>query len=182
MAENDGNQPPEGDQGQQEPHDVKRLRELAEEGAQTKAELAQLRRERAFERAGIDYESGPGALLFAHYDGENTIDAIKAEAEKFGVIKPPETPGAGGEGGEGAGGESGQQGNEDLGTGQRDALANGAPADENQKPNPYHVAEAAAKAVREKGGSSDAEAAAYLKVLAGAAASGDPRVIVQGPG
>ena len=180
MAEDDGNQS-QGDQGQQEPHDVKRLRELADEGAQTKAELAQLRRERAFERAGIDYESGPGALLFAHYDGENTIDAIKAEAEKFGVIKPPEQNGGDQGGNEGAGGEGGQGSHEDLGTGERDALSQGAPADENQKPNPYTLAEQAAKTVREKGGSSDAEAAAYLQVLAGAAMSGDPRVIVQGP-
>ena len=181
MAENDGNA---GDgQGKQEPHEVSRLRELAEEGARTKAQLEQVLRERAFERAGIDIESGPGKLLFTAHQGEITTEAIKAAAEEYGVpVKgaTPPPPAGEGQGGEGATGGAGE--GEQTGSGEREALANGAPADSNEKPNPYAEAHKQAEAVRARGGTAEEEASVYLQTLAAAAQSGDPRVIVrEGP-
>jgi len=38
-----------------------------------------------FEQAGIDPTGGPGKLLRTHYDGDATVDAIKAAALEYGI-------------------------------------------------------------------------------------------------
>ena len=66
------------EQTQPENEDIKLMRE--------RAKLApQLQRELAFAKAGIDYESGQGALLFKVYEGELTKDAILAQAAEYKI-------------------------------------------------------------------------------------------------
>lgn len=69
------------------------LRKAADEGTRAKAELEQAKRELAFAKAGVDTESGVGALLFKAYDGELTVEAIKAQASELGIGAPPAEPG-----------------------------------------------------------------------------------------
>jgi len=52
-----------------------------------KAQVELERRETFFAKAGIP-ESGAGALFRKAYEGEASLDAIRAEAEKYGVLQP----------------------------------------------------------------------------------------------
>lgn len=80
--------------------DVSELRRAAEGGKAAKAEAEMLRRELAFTKAGIDTSSKPAQALLKGYDGELTPEAIKAEAQEWGLVKteatqestPVETP------------------------------------------------------------------------------------------
>lgn len=71
----------------------------AEEGRQAKADAAKDRaeadaakRELAFLRAGIDLDSPQGKLFAKAYDGDPTADAVKAQAQEFGLIDAPSVP------------------------------------------------------------------------------------------
>lgn len=66
------------EENETENEDIKRLREKAKAADSLKKELA-------FAKAGIDYESGQGALLFKIYDGELTADKIMATATEYGI-------------------------------------------------------------------------------------------------
>lgn len=44
-----------------------------------------LRKEMAFLKAGIDTDKGVGSLAFKSYDGEPTVEAVKAFAEEYGL-------------------------------------------------------------------------------------------------
>lgn len=66
------------EQTQPENEDIKLLRERAKKSGQLEKELA-------FAKAGIDYESGQGALLFKVYDGDLTKDAILGQANEYGI-------------------------------------------------------------------------------------------------
>lgn len=71
---------------------LNRTRETARERDEANARAAQLERKLAFMEAGIPTEEGqPGFLLAQAYQGPATAEAIKAEAEKYG-IKPAAPP------------------------------------------------------------------------------------------
>lgn len=57
--------------------------------AKSEGELA--KRELNFIKAGIDTDSPQGKLLLKAYDGENSVDAIKAAAEEYGLIATSKT-------------------------------------------------------------------------------------------
>lgn len=55
------------------------------------AEAQAAKRELALLKAGIDTESGQGKLFAKAYDGELTVEAIKAQAEEYGLIATSQT-------------------------------------------------------------------------------------------
>lgn len=152
-----------------ESHNIKVLREAAKERDELREQVTQMQRERAFEQSGIDLESGPGRLLMQAYQGEADPEKIKAEATAFGVPLKAAPVAETIE-------ETTAPVTEDLGTADRSALAQGAPADTGQDKNPYVLAEEKATEIRSRGGTNDDEASAYLGTLVSAANSGDPRV------
>lgn len=72
-------------------------KELRESKAQLKAaqdaksEGESAKRELAFLKAGIDTSTGTGKLLAKSYEGELTVEAIKAQAEEYGLIPTSQT-------------------------------------------------------------------------------------------
>lgn len=74
----------EHEQVQDQP-DIKSLRKAAEAGKKAQEELAQMKRELLFAKAGIDTSSKVGSLLFKTWDGED-LDALKTEAVELGII------------------------------------------------------------------------------------------------
>lgn len=64
--------------------DIKSLRKAAEAGKQAQNELAEMKRELLFAKAGIDTGSKIGKLLFKTWDGED-LDSLKTEASDLGI-------------------------------------------------------------------------------------------------
>ena len=63
---------------------LKAANEAKSEGEAAKKELA-------FLKAGVDTSKGTGKLLAKSYDGELTMEAIKAQAEEYGLIPTSQT-------------------------------------------------------------------------------------------
>lgn len=75
---------------QQGPEGIKSLRDAAERGKRLEPENANLRRENAFLKAGINpEESKQLSYFYKGYEGDLTADAIKAAAIEAGYIAPP---------------------------------------------------------------------------------------------
>lgn len=72
---------------------IKELREKANRTQAAEAETSALKREMAFDRAGVPTE-GPASYFRKAYDGDVTPEAIRAEAEAAGLLSPaaPEVP------------------------------------------------------------------------------------------
>ena len=68
------------------------LESRAAAGDEAVAELAQLRRELSFRDAGVDPNSKQGQYFMRGYDGEMTVDAIRAEAAELGLTGESQTP------------------------------------------------------------------------------------------
>ncbi len=96
--ENDLDQDFEENEPQQErePQWRKQLERKAKEADSAKAEANAAKRELALLKAGIDLDSPTGKLFAKAYDGEATVEAIKASATEFGLIgqatPAPEAP------------------------------------------------------------------------------------------
>jgi len=69
------------------------LEDRAKAGDEAVAELAQLRRELSFRDAGVDPASKQGQYFIRGYDGEMTVDAIRAEAAELGLAGNNNPPG-----------------------------------------------------------------------------------------
>ena len=65
------------------------LEDRAKAGDEAVAELAQLRRELSFRDAGVDPSSKQGQYFMRGYDGDMTVDAIRAEAAELGLTGQP---------------------------------------------------------------------------------------------
>jgi hypothetical protein len=74
---------PQGDHG-----DMKDLRRAAEEGKKAKQELAQMKRELAFTKAGITLDDPRMTYFVKGYDGDLDPVAIKSAATEAGFIAP----------------------------------------------------------------------------------------------
>lgn len=61
------------------------LEDRAKAGDEAVAQLAQLQRELSFRDAGVDPSSKQGQYFIRGYDGEMTVDAIRAEAAELGL-------------------------------------------------------------------------------------------------
>jgi len=64
--------------------ELRKSKERAKEAEMAKAELAELKRELAFTKAGIP-EDGVGKLLRKAYDGETNSEAIREAAAEYGI-------------------------------------------------------------------------------------------------
>lgn len=73
--------------------DLRNLRRKAQERDQMEAELAQLKRERAFSKAGIDPDDPKAKYFIKGYDGDLTDEAIRTEAEAAGFLSTAGAPG-----------------------------------------------------------------------------------------
>ena len=77
-------------EGSDERNDRKWVRDLEKraKGAESaKAEAEAARRELAMLKAGIDLDTPQGKLFAKAYDGEASLEAVKAAAEEYGVIQ-----------------------------------------------------------------------------------------------
>ena len=64
----------------------------AKAGDEAVVELAQLHRELSFRDAGVDPVSKQGQYFMRGYEGEMTVDAIRAEAAELGLSGETNTP------------------------------------------------------------------------------------------
>lgn len=175
------------EEAEQEPKgenpNLRQLREKAKKADDAEKELAALKRERAFEKAGVDVDHPLARTLLPTYTGDLTAEAVKAWLEQVGasavfatkpeehpqapatepVTKPEPTP------------------DELLATQERQALASGAePGGPGQGEDPWarslddfvthHVTE---------GKSREEAMGLALSHIWDAAAKGDPRVVYQ---
>lgn len=68
--------------------DIRSLRKAAEAGKKAEAELANMKRELLFAKAGIDTQSKIGGLLFKTWEGDD-LEALKSEAVDLGIGSAP---------------------------------------------------------------------------------------------
>lgn len=65
---------------------IRDLRKQLKDANDQLASLQPLARELAFQKAGVDVETGPGKFFASKYDGELDADAIRAAAEEYGFV------------------------------------------------------------------------------------------------
>ena len=65
---------------------IRKLEKAASEGQKAQAELAALKREMTFREAGIDPSNPAHRYFVKGYDGETTLEAIKAAATEAGFL------------------------------------------------------------------------------------------------
>ena len=78
---------------------VRKLEQRAKDGDrakreadEAKAEALNAKRELALMKAGIDLDSPQGKLFAKAYDGEISVEAVKASAAEYGLIATSQTP------------------------------------------------------------------------------------------
>lgn len=69
---------------------VRDLEKRAKGAEQAKAEANAAKRELAFIKVGIDLDSPQGKLFAKAYDGDYSVEAVRAAAMEYGMIQPPE--------------------------------------------------------------------------------------------
>lgn len=146
---------------------IKELREAAEKAKK----LPQMERELAFAKAGIDYESGHGEVLFKLHEGELTKDALLASATRMNLTDLI-TPVAGSEPVENASGQAERKALEQI---QSAAQSNDTQA-EGLGPDPWQTARDAMKESQQKGEPLAWQHAAALSKIVAADNRNDPRV------
>jgi hypothetical protein len=73
-----------------DPNIRRELREGRRQRAEQEAEIAKLRRDTALAKAGIDDSTPLGRMFAKSYDGDISVEAIKAAAEEIpGLLAPP---------------------------------------------------------------------------------------------
>lgn len=87
----------ETEESQESGKDRKWIRDLekrAKQADQIRAEAESAKRELSFLKAGINLDSPQGKLFAKAYDGEFSVEAVRAAAEEYGVIESskPEIP------------------------------------------------------------------------------------------
>jgi hypothetical protein len=180
------------DQGQEgtqeqggENRNLAHLREKAERADALEAELAQLRREAAVAKSGIDSDHPLGKFFVEHYDGDiSDTEALVAKAKEMGVpikgapaFNGTEQPAPGDSEPQPGLGENAVN-LEPTGTQQRRALAGEDPQLGEVNEDPRKVALQQAEDAIKEGATFDQAGAHLVSQLAGAASRGDRRVIV----
>jgi len=66
------------------------LEARAKAGDEAIAKLAELERREAFRDAGINVSDGVGSYFVKGYDGDLSVEAIRAEAERVGLVGGPD--------------------------------------------------------------------------------------------
>lgn len=157
----------------EEADNLKDLRRVAKESSKNKREAEAARRELALLKAGVDTDSPVGKLFAKSYDGELTVDAVKAswaELAPAPAAEPATEPDAALAEGEAAS------------TQERANLASGATNAQVPDVDPREVAVAAGKRIQQDGGTEADALATHFDVLVDAAIKGDRRVLVPGWG
>ena len=146
--------------------DIRSLRKAAEAGKKAQEELAQMKRELMFAKAGVDTASKIGGLLFKTWEGDD-VDALKTEAMDLGLIGAPQSAVA-----EIPAEEREQQTF-------RQSFNRGAPAAAAELPemDPYDEAYQLFHDARKRGTTLDDSGLAAIDRILVAAASGDKRAI-----
>lgn len=88
MPDEDDDNEPEGISLSRD--DLRQLREKARVADEAQTKLAELERKVLFGEAGINLSDKAGQYFVKGYEGEMTVDAIKAEAEEMGLFKKVE--------------------------------------------------------------------------------------------
>ena len=151
----------------QENTNLRLLREKAKSADDAVRQVADLSRKLAVLESGIDAESPVGRLFMKAYDGENSASAIQEAAKEYGIpmkgaaaVEEADVP-------------------VDIGTEVRQELADGAPADSGESPDPNGLARDLFNKAISDGMSEEAAAGLFINSLTQAAMKGDPRVIAQ---
>ena len=145
---------------------IRALERKAKKFDKAEAETKVLRKERAFDKAGVKVDTPSGEFFAAKYDGDLDPAVIRETAEKLGI--PLE--------------EREQEGppldkDEDKSTKERQDLASGGQSDDGQetKPDPHEAARKAGQDWVESGKGEEDAMAQGLGVLAAAVKDGDTR-------
>lgn len=145
------------------------LRRAAKDGNAAKAELAAAKRELALVKAGVDVDTALGAIFAKGYDGDADPAAIKAAwAALTPVTQTTDTPPA----------DDIIDPAEAASTAERQALANGAPADVVPQPDVRAVMNSNVEAMRARGAREGDILGSSFETLVAAAAAGDRSVII----
>lgn len=146
--------------------DIRSLRKAAEAGKKAQEELAQMKRELMFAKAGVDTASKIGGLLFKTWEGDD-VDALKTEAMDLGLIGAPQSAAA----------EIPSEEREQQTF--RQSFNRGAPAAAAELPemDPYDEAYQLFHDARKRGTTLDDSGLAAIDRILVAAASGDKRAI-----
>lgn len=88
-VEDDDDQEPEGISLSRD--DLRALREKARAADEAQSRLAELERKVLFSEAGIDLSSKSAQYFAKGYEGEMSVDAIKAEAQEVGLFRKEQT-------------------------------------------------------------------------------------------
>ena len=150
---------------------LERLRAKAERADALEAKVATMEKRDAFRDAGIDPSSGPGQLLFdnINVEGDMTADAVKAEAEKYGISAAPssEQPAA----------QPPTNAQSDMSFFEDSANVSRGGSVDAEEPGGFRRAEDAWKTVTAKGGGNEEAAHAAISEVMTAAANGDTSVL-----
>jgi hypothetical protein len=73
--------------GQKDRKWIRDLEKRAKSAESAKAEAEAAKKELSFMKAGINLDSPQGKLFAKAYDGEYSVEAVKAAAEEYGVIE-----------------------------------------------------------------------------------------------
>lgn len=75
----------ESDEQEDQGPDIRSLRRRADQARELEGQVAQLKRENLFAKAGIDTDSKIGKMLFRTWEGDN-LDELRSEAEELGLL------------------------------------------------------------------------------------------------
>jgi len=145
---------------------IRALERKAKKVEKAEAEAKELRRERAFDKAGVKVDTKAGAFFAAKYDGDLDPEKIREEAEELGIPVDDRGP-------KGPELEDG----EEKSTKERQELASDSKGDtgEDTKPDPIEAARKVGEDTIAQGKGEEDAMAAGLGVLAASVRDGDTR-------
>lgn len=156
--------------------DIRTMEQRLKDARDTQSRAANLERENAMLKAGVDLNDPKGTLFSKGYDGDLTPDKIREAAVSFGILEastdpddtvteePPDTPL--------------EPGEESLPDQQRELARGAAQPGETPAPDPYDAAAKIHKEALESGAQEKEAIGAAINSVVNAAHDGDQRVIL----
>lgn len=169
---------------------IRQLQERAKSGGDSTARAEAAERELAFAKAGIDLSSKDAKVQFftQGYQGEMTAEAIKAQAEAFGVLETQpagDQPSSEAQANVNAGlspeGDTPLEPGEAAQGSESAALRQGSQPDQPVPVDPLSEARSAYNTALDNGAQEGIALGGALNTLVNAAAQGDQRVIIPNP-
>lgn len=176
MPEDDSSGQPEGGESPV----IRELREKAARADELAKQNAQMQRELAITKSGIDVDHPLGQFFMRNYDGDPAdVDGLKEQAKALGVPFKGDAQAAPEGQPQPEGAPLGTpEPAEPTGTAERMALARGAAPDEPSNPTPRQQGLKLSQDALAQGASWEEAAGGFIAHIAQAAHRGDPRVIV----